>query len=73
MQKRTLIFLIRNNRGQKGNRMTFDNSESKNFSIKNLTFWSSHCGSAEMNLTSNHEDAGSIPGLAQCVKDLALL
>ena len=25
------------------------------------------------NLTSNCEDAGSIPGLAQCVKDLVLL
>ena len=35
-----------------------------------LTFCSgrSHCGSEETNLTSNHGDAGLIPGLAQWVK-----
>ena len=39
---------------------------------KKILLGSSHRGSVETNLTSIHEDAGSILGLAQCVKDPAL-
>ena len=41
--------------------------------LKNYFYGSSYHGSTEANLTGIHEDMGSIPGLAQWVKDLALL
>ena len=42
------------------------------FLPENSQIWSSLCGPAVMNPTSIHEDVGSIPGLTQWVKDLAL-
>ena len=41
-------------------------------SRKNALFWSSHRGASETNPTRNHEVAGSLPGLAQWVKDPVL-
>ena len=41
------------------------------FNIKDK--WDFHCGSAVMNPTSIREDAGSILGLTQRVKDLVMM
>ena len=41
-------------------------------SLENKSWGSSHCCAVETNLTSIHEDMGSIPGLTQWVRDLAL-
>ena len=42
------------------------------FYFTEFLFRSSHCDAAEAILTRNHEVAGSIPGLAQWVKDPVL-
>ena len=42
------------------------------FFLNPLWFLSCCCGAAETNVTSIREDEGSIPGLTQGVKDLAL-
>ena len=57
--------------------MTNERWDIKEFSInyivqKVVKIGSSCCGSVEMDLTRNHEVVGSIPGLVQWVKDLAL-
>ena len=54
----------------KENTSTINNNK---INLKTKNWGSSHGGSAEMNLTSIHEDAGSNPGLIQWVKDPVLL
>ena len=59
---------------RKTEKLDFIKIVKKKFALKqtNKQKRSSHCGTAETHPTRNHEVAGTIPGLAQRVKDLAL-
>ena len=52
--------------------LSLSNVGSSSYSQKKKKWWSSHCGSAVMNLTIICEDVGSIPDLDQWLKDPVL-
>ena len=59
----------RNNWGNLDERVQFSGTQDEDILKNSSMAWRlqaiSHCGSAVMNLTSIHEDSGSIPGPAQ--------
>ena len=68
----TYINIMKTNNDKPTVNIIFSGEKLKTFLLKSGTR-SSHHGSVVTNPTSIHEEASSIPGLAQCVKDLALL